>query len=1425
MQPANPAFKQFEEIQRTRSAPPQLSEQEKLQLAQKQQQQLQAQQQKAPPAGQQRPPPLSGDKGRAARPPAAHHHPQPGGLSLNPAASSFAPQQFFPARPMPGYMAPPPHGYYVPYNPAYGMYPPQGFIPPQGFRPPAGVMPPMLPTGAPAVIAVPQVPPKAHAPPPSNNVHPPANMNNGPPNGASITPVKQAPVDAPVKVSPAPQPAVIPVVAHPVPMVPVPVPVPAMPATTPIKPVPVPSNNISPPSKPPVTNGAMPPTPTKPIVLPKRERKVLVFTNPETGEAVKLPDKEKETKKEEDESEKKPSAEEPKAVEPAPAVVTPVKSEQKESKKNSPAVAPSKAPEPKTPSKEQSAPSKPAAVSSESPAKKESQTPSKKPADSPAKAAKAAPPVPTWPAKQSPTASPPPKKPVEASPAAPAQPVKPAQPVQPPVQKQQAAPIPKPTEVTPAQKLTYSRDFLMKFRELCVERPVGMPSVEALVGEESGPGSRRSSRTPAPPARSRHSDIGVSASRQSSRGGGPSRSSGGQKYPPGMPTGGRHSLGPRKPSGPGSRRSQPPVQETKEYVAPLVKTENRWVPGAKEEDPVVALVRNARSLLNKLTLEKFDSISKKMIALEIQNDEMLTELIAIIFEKAVDEPKFAEMYARLCYTLASTLPSYPQEYIDALVANAKDGQTAQNFEMRHQFRRSLLLKCQSEFQAKTEWSKIADDDIKITDNMSEEQLAEIAAEKSRRQKLKRRALGNIKFIGELFKLGVLTEKIMHFCLKDLLANIKDPEEEAIESVCDLMEIVGEKLDHSAARHYMDAYFERLTILEQNEVLPSRVRFKIKDVLELRSRNWRERERQKMLNAGPMTIDEVHQAAAQQEKAEQRKLDRLSRGGRKSGDDRRHSTRAGRDAPRPNSILKRTDSKASSQTTKFANERPASRDTTGRKLRDDASGVATPKTAASRSTSVDSRVERTSSNSRNMFDALTANGAGDREDGEISEDEISDSPVEFVICDLKKQIKEDKEFDDYFAKEFKTDFFTAVEDSYSEAVKTILTLRSFVPEDQTTAKTISALEKLITDISPETKKDTPDSRKRVDGLANVFAQIFSSDLLSKEDFDSFMENQLVNMSDMILDIPGLDAMLGHICASCILSKLMDFNFVKAAILKMAQELGDFTPRMPTRPGMRGPSPPAVAEFFGTLLSSIQETEGTSFLQELWLAFIQEQEEMEFNGTLEQMDAQTVKYPWFGTDREKLALIPDSLIAEWLLKYDLLSSIAPKLQLTYEITKALQPENIDFSEFQKFIESSFDASTRSSAVFVGALTAALLKHIHSLKKSASQKEEDLFKNWLGVVLKATVDSVAENDRPDLQLQILFSAQQIGNMDPLKSNDDQYFRRLFEALYEAEVVDEQTFLKWEEGNEQLETKGLTMARGAKEFLQWLKTAETES
>ena len=68
-----------------------------------------------------------------------------------------------------------------------------------------------------------------------------------------------------------------------------------------------------------------------------------------------------------------------------------------------------------------------------------------------------------------------------------------------------------------------------------------------------------------------------------------------------------------------------------------------------------------------------------------------------------------------------------------------------------------------------------------------------------RFKAKKRMLGNIKFICELYKQKMLMEEIMHSCISRLLKqDLLNPDEEQTEALCDFLVRIGKLLGKRAS---------------------------------------------------------------------------------------------------------------------------------------------------------------------------------------------------------------------------------------------------------------------------------------------------------------------------------------------------------------------------------------------------------------------------------------------------------------------------------------------------------------------------------------------------------------------------------------------------------------------------------------------------
>ena len=84
------------------------------------------------------------------------------------------------------------------------------------------------------------------------------------------------------------------------------------------------------------------------------------------------------------------------------------------------------------------------------------------------------------------------------------------------------------------------------------------------------------------------------------------------------------------------------------------KTPNNWLLTAKlNQTDNEKLYSQIRSILNKLSDVNFDGLAKELITLEITSSDHITKLTELLFNKAIIEPKFSNMYAKLAKELCN----------------------------------------------------------------------------------------------------------------------------------------------------------------------------------------------------------------------------------------------------------------------------------------------------------------------------------------------------------------------------------------------------------------------------------------------------------------------------------------------------------------------------------------------------------------------------------------------------------------------------------------------------------------------------------------------------------------------------------------------------------------------------------------------------
>lgn len=156
-----------------------------------------------------------------------------------------------------------------------------------------------------------------------------------------------------------------------------------------------------------------------------------------------------------------------------------------------------------------------------------------------------------------------------------------------------------------------------------------------------------------------------------------------------------------------------------------------------------------------------------------------------------------------------------------------------------------------------------------------EKLMAEAVLDDKQTKLKRRLLSTIRFIGELFKEGLLKPSIMYECIDNLIALTDEDgnftsfkvvqDEQSIELLCRLLHTIGAKLEsqeNSSTAIPLNFYFVELSRISKDKKLNSRIRFSLEEVITLRHNKWTARREEE----GPAKLEQIHEKAAAEEAA-------------------------------------------------------------------------------------------------------------------------------------------------------------------------------------------------------------------------------------------------------------------------------------------------------------------------------------------------------------------------------------------------------------------------------------------------------------------------------------------------------------------------------------------------------------------------------
>ncbi|NXI08610.1 IF4G3 factor, partial [Irena cyanogastra] len=1005
----------------------------------------------------------------------------------------------------------------------------------------------------------------------------------------------------------------------------------------------------------------------------------------------------------------------------------------------------------------------------------------------------------------------------------------------------------------PEGKKQYDREFLLdiQFMPACIQKPEGLPPISDVVLDKVNQ-PKLPLRTLDPRILPRGPDFTPAFAdfgRQAPGGRNVSGSACKVQSTPGLPSLARcgppacpllvspHpplrnlpigllNVGPRR-SQPGQRREPRKIITVcvKEDVH-LKKAENAWKPSLKREnqteDPenvkTQELFRKVRSILNKLTPQMFNQLMKQVTDLTVDTEERLKGVIDLVFEKAIDEPSFSVAYANMCRCLVT---------LKVPMAD-KPGSTVN-------FRKLLLNRCQKEFEKDK-----ADDDV-FEKKQKELEAATTPEEKTRlhdeleeaKDKARRRSIGNIKFIGELFKLKMLTEAIMHDCVVKLL---KNHDEESLECLCRLLTTIGKDLDFEKAKPRMDQYFNQMEKIVKERKTSSRIRFMLQDVIDLRLCNWVSRR----ADQGPKTIEQIHKEAKIEEQEEQRKVQQLmTKDKRRPGvprvDEGGWNTVQGAKNSRvldPTKFLKITKPTIDEKIQLVPKAQLGSwgKGSSGGAKASEMDSLRPSATSLNRFSALQPPVSPVSASSASSElesrRALTSRGSTGREKNDKPLPPSLSRPNTFLRGSSSKELLLDNQ---------------AQEEQRREMLETVKQLTGGMEMDRnsTEAERNKAKEPAKPEVPPAPVQEKPSlseeeierkcksiideflhindfkeamqcveelsaqnllpvfvrvgvestlERSQItrDLMGQLLHQLVQSGKLSKQDFFKGFSETLEMADDMAIDIPHIWLYLAELVTP----------MLKEGGISMRELIQEFSkPLLPV-----GRAGVLLAEILHLLCKQMSHKKVGALWRESGLSWKDYLPEGEDVHTF--LMEQKLEFTESDCSSSSEALSEKELSAE---------------ELNKQLEKLIVEDKANDEQIFDWVEANLDESQMSSPTFLRALMTAVCKAAIIADSSSFRVDTAVIKQRVPILLKY-LDSDTEKE-----LQALYALQaSIVKLD----QPPNLLRMFFDCLYDEEVISEDAFYKWESSKDPAEQNGKGVAlKSVTAFFTWLREAEEES
>ncbi|KRX80703.1 Eukaryotic translation initiation factor 4 gamma 3 [Trichinella sp. T6] len=272
----------------------------------------------------------------------------------------------------------------------------------------------------------------------------------------------------------------------------------------------------------------------------------------------------------------------------------------------------------------------------------------------------------------------------------------------------------------------------------------------------------------------------------------------------------------------------------------LHQDSNAWVPSWKRNNAELTaeqletqdLMNDARMILNKMTEQTFEELAVQFFGISIRctTAERAKMLARLLFDKAVQEPGFSEIYVKLCCRICSE--DFKKKTSEEQKSCPKSTRT------------ELLNLCQSQFCSIHRVHSELEERKKLLKRVKDPKVrAELQAEfEEDSASTKRHTIGVMRLIGKLFLWKMITLTIVQQCLMRMMI---EEEDILVEHVCVLLSTMGrefelrisQQMEREPKRQFMsvDGIYEYLQAIARKDDTAVRIRFLIEELIKNREK--------------------------------------------------------------------------------------------------------------------------------------------------------------------------------------------------------------------------------------------------------------------------------------------------------------------------------------------------------------------------------------------------------------------------------------------------------------------------------------------------------------------------------------------------------------------------------------------------------------